>query len=113
VVSKTNEEEGLMNQLSQRSLTDKLIQTMKILLTAVITFTILVPTRYDSAASFAAIAKENADDEGDNFPALYIRRGIPPCRVLLLYKASAFDTRVSPCKGLLTRRAFLCITTLI
>lgn len=74
-------------------------------------FTILVPTRHNSVGSFAAIAKENAADEGDHAPALYIsRRDAPPCRALLLHEASAVDTRVSPCKGLLARRPFLRIT---
>jgi hypothetical protein len=82
--SKTNEEEGLVRQLSQWFSTDKLIQTMTILLTAMNGFTIFVPTRHDSVVSFAAIAKENADDEGDHVPALYIyHRDMPPCRVLL------------------------------
>jgi hypothetical protein len=48
-------------------------------------FTILVPTRPDTVVSFAGIAKENADDEGDHVPALHIYRSdMPPCRVLLL-----------------------------
>jgi hypothetical protein len=73
-----------MHQLIHRSLTDKLIQTMTILLTAMNGFTTLAPTRHASVVSFAAIAKENTDDEGDHLPALYTsHRDMPPCRVLL------------------------------
>ena len=84
VVAKPDEE-GLMRQLSQRALTDKLIYTRTIFLTALIGFATLGHSCSDAVRSFAALAKENADDESNGFPTLYIsRRDMPSCQVILL-----------------------------
>jgi hypothetical protein len=84
VVAKTPEGEELMRQLSRRALTDKLIYTMTIFLTALIGFATLGHCCSDSVRSFAAGAKENADDEGNDVPLRYTsRRDVPPCRVTL------------------------------
>jgi hypothetical protein len=41
--------------------------------------TLVVPTDHDAAASFAAGAEENADDDGDDIPALDPScHGVPP-----------------------------------
>ncbi len=85
MVAKTHEEEGLMRQLSLRALTDTLIETMTIFLTALIGLATLGHSCSDSVRSFAALAKENADDEGNDFPTFNVsRRDMPPCRVILL-----------------------------
>jgi hypothetical protein len=68
---------------------------MTMFLTALIGFATLGHICWDSARSFAALAKENAEDEGNDAPTLYLsRRDMLSGRVTLPWRPQLSSTVV-------------------
>jgi hypothetical protein len=72
-------------------------KSVELCLIAQLRFPIVIPARHDATESFAALAQENADETGDDFPLLDASRPeVPPRTVPLPHDIPVPHTRRIP-----------------